>query len=135
MMSIYAIVRIQLSFVQFSLLCYEFCILSKAECKSIYYHFRCDHEDSSFQKLARNKWICQETSDFFFRDQFTLLAINSISLITFFQLENVICVMQLVIRFHSVKNKLKEFFWFKKYLNFMQTNQNQSKLANFESFD
>ena len=31
MMSIYPIVRIQLSFVQFSLLCYEFCILSKTE--------------------------------------------------------------------------------------------------------
>ena len=75
-MSIYPIVRIQLSFVQFSLLCYEFCILSKTECKSIYYHFRHDHESSSFQKLARNKWICRETCDFF-RDQFTLLAVNS----------------------------------------------------------
>ena len=31
MMSIYPIVRIQLSFVQFSLLCYEFCILSKKQ--------------------------------------------------------------------------------------------------------
>ena len=39
MMSIYPIVRIQLSFVQFSLLFYEFCILSKIEFKSIYYHF------------------------------------------------------------------------------------------------
>ena len=64
--------HIQLSFVQFSLLCYEFCILSKTECKSIYYHFRHDHESSSFPKLARNKWICRETYDFFFRDQFTL---------------------------------------------------------------
>ena len=27
---------------------------------SIYYHF-----SSSFRKLTRNKWICQETSDFF----------------------------------------------------------------------
>ena len=59
------IVRIQLSFVQFSLLCYEFCILSKTECKSIYYHFRRDQESSSFRKLAGNKWICRETSDFF----------------------------------------------------------------------
>ena len=32
---------------------------------SIYYHFRRDHESSSFQKLARNKWICRETFDFF----------------------------------------------------------------------
>ena len=59
------------------IICYEFCILSKTEYKSIYYHFRRDHESSSFRKLARNKWICRETCDFF-RDQFTLLAINSI---------------------------------------------------------
>ena len=65
MMSVYPIVRIQLSFVQFSLLCYECCILSKTECKSIYYHLRRDHETSSFWKLARNKWICRETFDFF----------------------------------------------------------------------
>ena len=50
-----------LSFVQFPL-CYKFCVLSKTECKSIYYHFR--HESNSFWKLARNKWICQETCDF-----------------------------------------------------------------------
>ena len=74
MMSIYPIVRIQLLFSQFSLLCYEFCILSKTECKSIYYHFKRDHETRSFRKLARNKWICRVTCDFFFRDQFTLLA-------------------------------------------------------------
>ena len=65
----------QLSFVQFSLLCYEFYILSKTERKSIYSHFRRDHEYSSFQKLARNKWICRETCDIF-SDQFALLAIN-----------------------------------------------------------
>ena len=53
------------------------CILSKTECKSIYYHFRCDHESNSFRKLARNKWTCRETCDFFC-DQFTLLAFNSI---------------------------------------------------------
>ena len=69
MMSIYPIVRIQLSFVQSLLLCYEFCISSKTECKSIYYHFRHDQKNSSFRKLARNKWICQETCEFFFRDQ------------------------------------------------------------------
>ena len=45
MMSIYPIVCIKLSFVQFSLLCYEFCILSKTECKSIYYHFRRDQPE------------------------------------------------------------------------------------------
>ena len=55
----------RLSFVQFSLLCCVFSILSKTECKSIYYHFRRDHESSSFRKLARNKWICRETCDFF----------------------------------------------------------------------
>ena len=60
--------HIQLSFVQFSLLCYEFCVLSKTECKSIYYHFRRDHESSSFRKPARNKWICLEAFDFFFSD-------------------------------------------------------------------
>ena len=65
MMSIYPMVRIELLLVQFSLLCYEFCILSKTECKSIYYHFRRDHESRSFQKRARNKWICQETGDFY----------------------------------------------------------------------
>ena len=75
MMSIYPIARMQLLFVQFSLLCYEFCILSKAECKSIYYQFRRDHEISSFLKLARNKRICWKTFDFF-SDQFDLLAIN-----------------------------------------------------------
>ena len=32
---------------------------------SIYYHFRHDHESSSFRKLARNKWSCRETCDFF----------------------------------------------------------------------
>ena len=51
--------------VQFSLLCYQFYILSKIKCKSIYYHFRQDRESSSFRKLAGNKWICQETCDFF----------------------------------------------------------------------
>ena len=55
--------RIQLSFVQFSLLCYEFCILSKTERKSIYYHFRRDDKSGSFRKLARNKWICREACD------------------------------------------------------------------------
>ena len=65
MMFIYPIVRIQFSFVQFSLLCYEFCILSKIECKYIYYHYWRDHESSSFRKLARNKWICPEICDFF----------------------------------------------------------------------
>ena len=74
MMSIYLIVRIQLSFVQFSLLCYEFCILWKTECKSIYYHFKRDRESSSFQKLARNKWICWKTCDVFIK--FRLQNIN-----------------------------------------------------------
>ena len=64
MISIYPIVCIQLLFVQFSLLCYEFYILSKAEYKGIYHHFRRDHEGSSFRKLARNKWICRETFEF-----------------------------------------------------------------------
>ena len=35
-------------------------VLSKTECKSIYYHFRCDLESSSFRKLFRNKWICPD---------------------------------------------------------------------------
>ena len=62
MMPICPIVHIQLSFVQFSLLCYVFCILSKTECKSIYFNFRYDHESSSFQKLAGNK--CREINGF-----------------------------------------------------------------------
>ena len=65
MMSIYPIVRIQFLFGQLSLLCYDFCILSKTECKSIYYHFRRDNKSSSFWKLPRNKWICRESYDFF----------------------------------------------------------------------
>ena len=66
MMSICPIVGIQLSFVQFSLLCYESYVLSKTECKkSIYYKFSRDHERSSFRKLARSKSVCQETCDFF----------------------------------------------------------------------
>ena len=81
MMSIYPIVPTLFLFFQFSLLRHEFCILSKTECKSIYYHFRRDHESSSFRKLARNKWICREIYDFF-RDQSTLLAINSLLMIS-----------------------------------------------------
>ena len=38
-----------MSFAQFSLLYYEFCILSKTECKSTEYHFRGDQESSGFQ--------------------------------------------------------------------------------------
>ena len=57
--------RIQFLFGQLSLLCYDFCILSKTECKSIYYHFRRDNKSSSFRKLPRNKWICRESYDFF----------------------------------------------------------------------
>ena len=30
-----------------------------------YYNFRRDQESSTFGKLARNKWICRETRDFF----------------------------------------------------------------------
>ena len=40
-------------------------VLSKTKCKSTYYHFRRDHQSSSFRKLARNKSICRETCDFF----------------------------------------------------------------------
>ena len=40
-----------------SLFCYDFYILSKTECKSIYYHFRRDQESSSFRKLARNGFV------------------------------------------------------------------------------
>ena len=69
-MSIYPIVCIQLSIVQFSLLCQEFCVLSKTECKDIHHQFRRDHESSSFRKLARNKCICGETFDIFFRFNF-----------------------------------------------------------------
>ena len=65
MMSIFPIVHIQLPFVQFSLLCYKFCISSNTERKSIYYHFTHDHKSSGFRKLARNKWICWEICNFF----------------------------------------------------------------------
>ena len=64
MMPIYPIVRIQFPFIQFAL-CYEFFVISKTECNSIYYHFRRDHENRSFRNLARNKWICREICDFF----------------------------------------------------------------------
>ena len=37
--------------------CFNFCILSKIECMSIYYHFKHDHESSGFQKLASHKWM------------------------------------------------------------------------------
>ena len=70
--------RIQLSFVQFSLLCYKFCISSKTECKTIYYHFRRDHESSSFPKLTRKIGFVKKLVIFFGRGQFTLLAINGI---------------------------------------------------------
>ena len=78
------------SYVQFLLLFYEFCILSETERKSICYHFRRNHESSSFRKLARNKWICRETCDFF-RDQLTLLAINLYVLI-FWEFINIISI-------------------------------------------
>ena len=71
MMSIYLILRIQLSFVQCSFLCCKFCILSKTECKSIYYHFWYDHEYRSFRKLTKNKWICWET--YYFSSPFSRL--------------------------------------------------------------
>ena len=87
---IYPIMRIQLSFVQFSLLCYEFCILSKTECKSIYYHFRPDHQSSSFRKLARDKWICRETCDFFSYTFFFAFSPLVNSIIVFFLLESFI---------------------------------------------
>ena len=32
----------------------------------VFYQKQNDHESSSFWKLARNKWICQETCDIFF---------------------------------------------------------------------
>ena len=41
-----------------------------------------DHESSSFCKLARNKWICRETCDFFrdkiktvFKDVYTIVEV------------------------------------------------------------
>ena len=42
----------------------SFVFYQKTECKSIYYHFRCEYESSSFRQLVRNKWICRETCDF-----------------------------------------------------------------------
>ena len=54
-----------MSFVQFSLICSKFRILSKTECKSIYYHFRRDHASSSFEKPVRRECISQKTQDFF----------------------------------------------------------------------
>ena len=78
------------SYVQFLLLFYVFCILSKTECKSICYHFRRDHESSSFRKLARNKWICRETCDFFC-DQLTLWGINLYVLI-FWEFINIVSI-------------------------------------------
>ena len=47
MMSIYLIVRIQLSFFQFSILRYEFSNFIK-KCMTIKYHFKRDHENSDF---------------------------------------------------------------------------------------
>ena len=85
---IYPIMRIPLLFVQFSLLCYEFCILSKTECKSIYYHFRPDHQSSSFRKLARDKWICRETCDFFSYTFFFAFSPLVNSIIVFFFLSH-----------------------------------------------
>ena len=51
-------------FVQFSILCYEFCVLSKTMYEHLY-HFRCDHESSGFRKLAVNSWICQKNCHYF----------------------------------------------------------------------
>ena len=47
---------------------------------TIYYHFKRDHESSSFRKLARSKWICRETYDFF-RDQFYFLVLAIVPLL------------------------------------------------------
>ena len=62
-MPIFHIVHIQLSFVQFSILCYSFCILSKTEWMSI----RRDHESSGFRKLVVNKWICRKNCVYFLK--------------------------------------------------------------------
>ena len=61
MMSFYPTVRMELSFVQFSLICSKYRILSKTEFKSIYYHFKCDHESISFEKPVRRECISRKT--------------------------------------------------------------------------
>ena len=71
-MPIYPIARIQLSFVQSSILRYEFSYFIKSRMYSIYYHFRRDHENSGFRKLAINKWICKKNCDYFL-DQFIVI--------------------------------------------------------------
>ena len=77
MMSIYPIVHIQLSFVQFSLLCYEFCILSKKNVRAFIIILGVTMKAVAFEiKPEINGFV--EKFMFFSRDQFTLLAINSI---------------------------------------------------------
>ena len=61
---------------------YKLNTISYSNSTIFYYHlvpteiFRRDHERSSFQKLAVNKWICRKNYDYF-HDYFSSLAINS----------------------------------------------------------
>ena len=98
--------RIQLSFVQFSLSCYEFCILSKTKRMSIYYHFTRDYKTSSFQKLARNKWICRET-----------------------------CVSFFMIKLGGIKIKKQNFFQYKRPISIDNIDNNKIVVSNKVSFD
>ena len=50
-------------------------VLTKAECKSVYYHFRRDHERTSFRKLARNKWMSRNLWFFLWSEWYLLLLI------------------------------------------------------------
>ena len=77
MMSIYPIARIQLLLVQFSILCYKFCILAKPACMSIWYNFGRDHGSSGFRKPVVNKWIFRKNCGCFLK-QISSLAVNSI---------------------------------------------------------
>ena len=61
---IYPIVRMQLPFVEFSILCYKFYYFIKTDYVSIYHRFWRDHESSGFRKLAVNKWICRKNCDY-----------------------------------------------------------------------
>ena len=54
----------------------NFTVLSKTECKSVYYQFRGHYESSDFRKLPVDKLICQEIYEYLI-DYFISLVVNS----------------------------------------------------------
>ena len=89
----------------------SFVFYQKKECKSIYYHFRRDHESSSFRKLAKNRWICRETCDFFAAYGSKNVAYTVTYHTHFWSIQSLSALKKQYLWY--LKLKLLELFWFK----------------------